>query len=1043
MGKPKRQSAGKAREPESLNPQSFSNFTAKIEGKLGKSVKDNSTDNKKRKHNSDEPLESSHQRKRHAHRRDKSTSGRDGIKTEVKGKKGAPLNREDLLEEIRALGGDEEDLKLIGDIDSDDEDATGEANSSATVDGKLQNELAAFAAQLGLQQHHEAATAQDVEEHPEEEETEEEEASEVDEVAEGYAQSAQEDTETEVHAPQQSPRKDVKDTVKKQFVSSHLTQVILKFMHILTYARQKFEPRADWHGAELGQLSDPTSPEVNGFLGAINALKAHAVTLLEADAAAYNKSVLASSSRKFLSTIMSSGTLSDKVSALTLAIQESPLHNVKAFESLLGLASKRSRAQAIGALGALVDLLGPGLVLPPNRRLRAFQTQPGLIGALQRSSVKNWNSSQALPGRLTDAHLIQWAYEDWLKTSYFKIIQLLEVWCNDEIEYSRTRSIDFVYGLLKDKPEQETNLLRLLVNKMGDKDRKIASRVSYLLLQLQNTHPGMKQVVIKGIEQEVLLRPGQTFRAKYHATNTLNQTILSNREGGTAEALLRIYFEIFVTLLNSSALGKAPAESQQDRSSKETGVTTETADKLVTAVLTGINRAVPFVAEQDPILESQMDTLFRIAHSTNFNTSIQALILIQQISVSRHLASDRFYRTLYESLLDPRLANSSKQALYLNLILKSLKADVDTRRIKAFAKRMLQILNLHQPAFVCGLIYVVFQLRTQFPDLRALLEEPEDNDTEEATGQPLAQEQHTSVSRGSVYDGRKRNPEHSNAQNSCLWEIIPPLTHFHPSVSLLAASLFSNEKQMAKPDLESHSLIRFLDKFVYRSPKAAETARGASIMQPVRNPDSGSIWLAKRTGSGAAAPINTPKFWNKKVDQVAAEDIFFHEYFKQAGKKVEGGKKITEQSSSGPDEVAEDDAEQEDEIWKALTASHPDGPIESDDDDLDMEGFDDSDEESDGGVIFSDGSDAELLDVDEDDEDDEDAGELCGEEGDDDEAMEDEESPELSAVPGEAEEASEKSKSAARSSRRKLKDLPMFASADDYAELLAAEEEDM
>lgn len=248
---------------------------------------------------------------------------------------------------------------------------------------------------------------------------------------------------------------------------------------------------------------------------------------------------------------------------------------------------------------------------------------------------------------------------------------------------------------------------------------------------------------------------------------------------------------------------------------------------------------------------------------------------------------------------------------------------------------------------------------------------------------------------------------------------------------------------MAKPDLESHSLIRFLDKFVYRSPKAAETARGASIMQPVRNPDSGSIWLAKRTGSGAAAPINTPKFWNKKVDQVAAEDIFFHEYFKQAGKKVEGGKKITEQSSSGPDEVAEDDAEQEDEIWKALTASHPDGPIESDDDDLDMEGFDDSDEESDGGVIFSDGSDAELLDVDEDDEDDEDAGELCGEEGDDDEAMEDEESPELSAVPGEAEEASEKSKSAARSSRRKLKDLPMFASADDYAELLAAEEEDM
>ncbi|OHW95513.1 cbf mak21 family protein [Colletotrichum incanum] len=1021
MAKSKRQSTGKAPPSEQLNEQSLSSLTAKIEKTLGDTVKDEkSKKNKKRKHSSDEPSASPHQRKKQASAREKFTNDGRGAPTTLKPKKGGPLSRDDLLEEIRALGGDEEDLKLIGDIDSDQEDAAGEASSrsNADVDGKLQNELAAFAAQLGLQQYHEEATANDAESDDGENDDVGEDNEQLDEV--DVSSEVDDATDFTPPSPPQEPfRNEAKDASKKQF---------------------KFEPRADWHGAELSQLPEPSSTEVDGYLGAINALKTHALTLLEADAAAYNKSVLASSSRKFLSTIMSSGTLSDKVSALTLAIQESPLHNVKAFESLLGLAAKRSRAQAIGALGALVDLLGPGLVLPPNRRLRTFQTQPGLIGALQRSSVKSWNPNQSLPGRLTEAHLVQWAYEDWLKTSYFRVIQLLEVWCNDEIEYSRTRSLDFVYGLLKDKPEQETNLLRLLVNKLGDKDRKIASRVSYLLLQLQNTHPGMKQVVIKGIEQEVLLRPGQTFRAKYHATNTLNQTILSNREVGTAEALLRIYFDIFVTLLNSSALGKSPAEGQQEQSTsgKDSGVTTETADKLVTAVLTGINRAVPFVAAQDPILETQMDTLFRIAHSANFNTSIQALILIQQISVSRQLASDRFYRTLYESLLDPRLANSSKQALYLNLLLRSLKTDVDTRRIKAFAKRMLQILNMHQPAFACGLLYVVFQLRVQFPDLRALLEEPEEHDVEETAGQVMDQEQNKSVSRGTMYDGRKRNPEHSNAQNSCLWEIIPPLTHFHPSVSLLAASLFSDEKQMAKPDLESHSLIRFLDKFVYRSPKLAETARGASIMQPVRNPDSGSIWLAKRTGSAAAAPINTPTFWNKKVEQVAAEDIFFHEYFKQAGKKNETGKKEATPSVPMGDKP-EDDAEQEDEIWKALTASHPDGPIDSDESDLDLDGFDDSDDESDGGVIFSDGSDAELSDGAEVDEDVE--GFEGEEDGDDDEMNKGEESPELTALPEETEETSEKSKRAGRSSKRKLKDLPMFASADDYAELLAQEED--
>ncbi|GKT48401.1 ribosome biogenesis protein NOP53 [Colletotrichum spaethianum] len=1021
MAKPKRQSTGKDHRSEQLNEQSLSSLTAKIEKTLGKPIKgEDSKKNKKRKHSSDEPSASPHQRKKQAQARQKSTNDGQEAPIKPRGKKGGPLSRDDLLEEIRALGGDEEDLKLIGDIDSDQEDNAGDASSRSTaaVDGKLQNELVAFAAQLGLQQYHEEAAANDAggdDDGGDDDIDQDEDLLDGDEGLSGVDDA----NDLTPPSPQEPVHKEAKNASKKQF---------------------KFEPRADWHSAELSQLPEPTSAEVDGYLGAINALKTHALTLLEADASAYNKSVLASSSRKFLSTIMSSGTLSDKVSALTLAIQESPLHNVKAFESLLGLAAKRSRAQAIGALGALVDLLGPGLVLPPNRRLRTFQTQPGLIGVLQRFSVKSWNPNQSLPGHLTEAHLIQWAYEDWLKTSYFRVIQLLEVWCNDEIEYSRTRSLDFVYGLLKDKPEQETNLLRLLVNKLGDKDRKIASRVSYLLLQLQNTHPGMKQVVIKGIEQEVLLRPGQNFRAKYHATNTLNQTILSNREVGTAEALLRIYFDIFVTLLNSSALGKSPAEGQPEQSTtgKDSSVTTETADKLVTAVLTGINRAVPFVAAQDPILETQMDTLFRIAHSTNFNTSIQALILIQQISVSRQLASDRFYRTLYESLLDPRLANSSKQALYLNLLLRSLKADVDTRRIKAFAKRMLQILNMHQPAFACGLLYVVFQLRVQFPDLRALLEEPEENDVEETAGQLLDQEQNRSISRGTAYDGRKRNPEHSNAQNSCLWEMIPPLTHFHPSVSLLAASLFSDEKQMAKPDLESHSLIRFLDKFVYRSPKVAETVRGASIMQPVRNPDSGSIWLAKRTGSAAAAPINTPSFWNKKVEQVAAEDIFFHEYFKQAGKKNETGKK--EATSSAPmADKPEDDAEQEDEIWKALTASHPDGPIDSDESDLDMDGFDDSDADSDGGVIFSDGSDAELSDGAEVNEDAEELEDK--EDGDDDEMDERDEASELTALPEEAEEASEKSKRAGRSSKRKLKDLPMFASADDYAELLAQEED--
>ena len=545
----------------------------------------------------------------------------------------------------------------------------------------------------------------------------------------------------------------------------------------------------------------PVSDDLKQYYGAIGSLKAYAKKLLEEDAAAYgSKKGDRSSSQRFMATIMTSGTLSDKVSALTLAIQESPVHSIRATESLITLAGKKSRGQAIASLGALVDLLGNGMVLPSDRRLRLFHAQPGLLGSLQKFSVKKWSENDKLPGKITKSHLIMWAYEDWLKDAYFRIVQLLEVWSGDEIEFSRSKALDFVYGLLKDKPEQEANLLRLLVNKLGDRDRKLASRSSYLLLQLLNLHPGMKAIVIKTMEQELILRPGQNTRTKYYAINTLNQTILSTKEPAIADTLVRIYFESFVSLLKTGSLGILGGGEFDNQSSKDekrgrkgskkpdgeaSGAELDASEKLVSAVLTGVNRAIPFATADDATLEKHLDTLFRITHSSNFNTSVQALILIQQLASSKHLAVDRFYRTLYESLLDPRLITSSKQALYLNLLFRSLKNDNDVRRVKAFVKRMIQILNIHQPSFVCGILFLVAQLEGTFPDLKTLLTDPEVNEEDEEEvyrdvddGVPpanqavqIASDTATSQPKN-AYDGRKRDPQYSNAQRSCLWELV-------------------------------------------------------------------------------------------------------------------------------------------------------------------------------------------------------------------------------------------------------------------------------
>lgn len=177
-----------------------------------------------------------------------------------------------------------------------------------------------------------------------------------------------------------------------------------------------------------------------------------------------------------------------------------------------------------------------------------------------------------------------------------------------------------------------------------------------------------------------------------------------------------------------------------------------------------------------------MDTLFRITHSSNFNTSVQALMLIEQLATTKHLAVDRFYKTLYESLLDPRLISSSKHTLYLNLLFRALRSDVNIKRVKAFAKRLLQIITLHQPPFICGVLFLLSELIETFPSLKSLFNDPEDDgqrDTEVFRDVPeddaddqMQDDVPPPKLPSESYDGRKRDPEFSNADKSCLWELV-------------------------------------------------------------------------------------------------------------------------------------------------------------------------------------------------------------------------------------------------------------------------------
>lgn len=240
-------------------------------------------------------------------------------------------------------------------------------------------------------------------------------------------------------------------------------------------------------------------------------------------------------------------------------------------------------------------------------------------------------------------------------------------------------------------------------------------------------------------------------------------------------------------------------------------------------------------------------------------------------------------------------------------------------------------------------------------------------------------------------------------------------------------------------------------------------------MQPLAGSDA-SDRLVSGGKDRQYIPLNSEEFWKKKSEDVAAEDVFFHEYFSRLGKdkeKAHREKKKDKDAVDLDEEGAEGISDDESEIWQALVNSRPEIEGGDSDDDLDMDdlesAYDDGEDEagegegSDGegedGVIFNDESDEEVDEPEGVPEPSKSKGKKAQDEkeaSDDDFDMDvsdedafvgsDEDVP-LDMAFGE--EMTKDEGQSERKKKRKLKHLPTFASADDYAALLAGEEDEM
>lgn len=118
----------------------------------------------------------------------------------------------------------------------------------------------------------------------------------------------------------------------------------------------------------------------------------------------------------------------------------------------------------------------------------------------------------------------------------------------------------------------------------------------YLLLKLVNEHPMMREVASKEVRQ-LLVRSDVTIKTVYHGVLFLNQLEFVDGENDFVVSLISFYFQLFKKYASLTLEGKKKKRVKNHKNrveKKDEGDNNEVRLKVISALLTGINRAMPY-----------------------------------------------------------------------------------------------------------------------------------------------------------------------------------------------------------------------------------------------------------------------------------------------------------------------------------------------------------------------------------------------------------------------------------------------------------------
>lgn len=598
-------------------------------------------------------------------------------------------------------------------------------------------------------------------------------------------------------------------------------------------------------------------------------------------------------------------------------------------------------------------------------------------------------------------------------------------------------------------------------------------------------------------------RPNLSTRALYNCIIFLNQIKLVKEEeespkNGEEEtsnkvihassgrsslpaSLINTYFQIFEVAV------KKKYNDTKKGSKKQFATKTDMAMKgrLLGALLTGVNRAHPYLPTKDIGMEQHVDSLYRIAHVSPPAACTQALMLLFHLAVGssgddingeiidqknvendekKIISSrkDRFYRVLYSKLADPSMFAGRQLTLFFNLLYKAMKYDDNGLRVIAFGKRLIHTAFHNSPSVVSGSLFLLSEVMKKQPHLQSSVFTIEGHGSEFDSTKREPSAAFTSAEENKANDDetKKEKTESTPVETASLWEVCLTLNHYHPTVSKFSSSL--NEINYRGDPLRDFALAPFLDKFAFKNPKSSKKIseklrRGESIGER-RSGLQGNVHAL------SSLPVNDPDFW-KEGKSVSEQEEFFHKFFVERAKRdeVKGvvrGKKQNESETMEEMENREIDAlesaemkdgdfnwesDEEEEAFveklaESLMEANSGGKVNFDDEDPDMDDWSDFDGSGDeSGDDQNESETGEAAFGNSDDEDDDEDPFLKTQLGDNDDDSSMEDGDLAFATDDFSDDDEDQEVSASKPKDKKTKKQPImssFADASDYEELL-------